>query len=346
MHTWAVYTPVKDELRLKEWITYYTNMGVDLFIVLDDFSKIPVESYFEELGVLNYEIIHPATPNWNYSTLTQSTQGSYSRTLAITEHVLPICKKYNIEYLLQVDSDEFLFLNAFSDMRDLINHYAPFDELKINWLLFDHNNIKDSEGLSLIKLFTRSQLYLNIYTKTFTKVSSIQGGLNAHAFQLQNNSVRKNIFNNVIPPGMCVPFPHEYINKVCYKNCPVFVAHYVYKSIRDFVEKKCCRIDGNFRFIFLNHPVSRVNIIKFHTENTNKIIDYIYEVVQPQSPAQTDIINEMEANCELLSLFKPCYLKYYKMYNCKVIISRRRFRFPTTFFDYVENLSLVNHIAK
>ena len=49
MYKLAIYSPVKDEIRLKEWITYYKKLGIDLFIIMDDYSKISPKTYFEEL---------------------------------------------------------------------------------------------------------------------------------------------------------------------------------------------------------------------------------------------------------------------------------------------------------
>ena len=51
MSKWAVVSPVKDEIRLKEWILYYTKLQVDLFIIIDDYSTIPVKTYFDELNI-------------------------------------------------------------------------------------------------------------------------------------------------------------------------------------------------------------------------------------------------------------------------------------------------------
>ena len=89
----AIYTPVKDELYLKEWILYYKKLKIDLFIIADDFSKIPVENYFKELNISNYEIIKHIEPNWNEKTLERNTKGSYLRTKIYNEHIIPICKK-------------------------------------------------------------------------------------------------------------------------------------------------------------------------------------------------------------------------------------------------------------
>ena len=169
----AIYSPVKDETRLKEWIFYYKKLEIDLFIILHDLSKISPKVYFKELNITNYVIIKKDKPNWDYKTLKRNVIRSYSRTTIFDDHIITLCKEHNIDYLLQFDSDEFLYLNKFKTIQEMLNHYQPFDELNINWLVFSDNCLKKNETNSLIKSSNKSGRYLNIYTKSITKVSSI-----------------------------------------------------------------------------------------------------------------------------------------------------------------------------
>ena len=126
----AIYSPVKDETRLKEWILYYKKLEINLFIILDDFSKISPKVYFEELNMTNYVIVKGDKPNWDYETLKRNVVGSYVRTKVFDDYIIPICKKHNIDYLLQFDSDEFLYLNIFKNIQEMLHYYQPFDEFK------------------------------------------------------------------------------------------------------------------------------------------------------------------------------------------------------------------------
>ncbi len=63
----------------------------------------------------------------------------------------------NIDYVFHCDADEFLFFNNnFKNniKKKAIKFYEPFDELRINWLLFGHNKKKVNKTNSLIKEFT------------------------------------------------------------------------------------------------------------------------------------------------------------------------------------------------
>mgnify|MGYP005650352437 FL=1 len=132
----AIFTPIKDELRLKEWLSYYSKMNIDLFILRDNNSKIPVEQYCKELNIKNVEIL------WD-----DRKSDSYIENNKIKENIVPLCNKHNIDYLITIDADEFLYLNKFSTIQEMMNYYQPFDELNINWLLFSDSPTEDSDSL-------------------------------------------------------------------------------------------------------------------------------------------------------------------------------------------------------
>ena len=64
-----------------------------------------------------------------------------------------------------------------------------FYELNINWLIFNDNCLKENKTNSLIKSSNKSGKYLNVYTKSITKVSSIITGRNAHNCTIKEKSV-------------------------------------------------------------------------------------------------------------------------------------------------------------
>jgi len=315
----AIYSPVKDETRLKEWILYYKKLEIDLFIILDDFSKISPKVYFEELNMTNYVIVKGDKPNWDYKTLKRNVEGSYSRTKVFDNHIIPICKKHNIDYLLHFDSDEFLYLNKFKNIQEMLHHYQPFDELNINWLIFSDMCLKENKTNSLIKSSNKSGKYLNHYTKSIIKVSSIITGRNAHNCLIKENSVIKNILNKIISSleNNCV----VNIGKFSYKKAPIFIAHYVYKDITNYVEKKLIKIDGNFTGIFSKWYFSdpdnveirkeKQDLIKYHTEHKNDLIDYIYSL------RTKDEINikKLENKHKVFKKNKEYYKRYYTFYG-------------------------------
>ena len=351
MSKWAVVSPVKDEIRLKEWILYYTKLQVDLFIIIDDYSTIPVKTYFDELNINNYEIIILNEPTLNSDTLLISWN---TRTSAIKDNVLPICNKHNIDYILYIDADEFLYLNKCKNMQEVIQYYQPFDELKINWLLFNNYGLKTNETNSLIHTFTLSQKYINKFTKSFIKVSSIVTGLDAHSCLLHSPYISKNIFNNInIPKPSCTTtFKFSDINEIHYINCPLFIAHYVYKSIREFVERKLCTDGGNFCSLFSKidktlayNLESKKHIINFHINNKEDVINYIYLILKNDNTQEELMeIQQLEDKHMLLKTYAISYKNYYSGHDASPYILNKLIP-PINFFEYTENLLLKNFIS-
>ena len=357
----ALYSPVKNEKRLKEWIIYYKNLEIDLFIIKDDFSEISPKVYFEELNITNYEIIEGCEPYWNSITLRSSVK-SYARTKIFDDHIIPLCKKHNIDYLLQFDSDEFLYLNYFKNIQEMLNHYQPFDELNINWLIFYDNCLKENKTNSLIKSSNLSGKYLNRYTKSITKVSSIITGRNAHNCLIKKNSVIKNIWNQIIPSleNKCGFFKKKnsvikniwnqiipslenkcgFFKNFSYNKAPIFIAHYVFKDIKNYVERKLCADDGNFNLIFNKYYDSdpktieeKQKLIKYHKENKNDLIDYIYYL------RNGDVMNikKQEDKHKLFEKNKEFYKRYYTSYGHDF-----ENKLPNKEYYYTENILLIN----
>lgn len=315
----ALYSPVKDETRLKEWILYYKKLGIDLFIIMDDYSKISPKTYFEDLNMNNYEIIKANKSNWDYKTLKRNYEGSYCRTQIFNDHIIHLCKKHNIDYLLHFDSDEFLYLNKFKNIQEMLNHYQPFDELNINWLIFNDNCLKENKTNSLIKSSNQSGKYLNFYTKSITKIDCIITGRNSHNCTIKEKSVIKNILNKIIPSlkNNC----SFNLDNFSYKEAPIFIAHYIFKDIINYVEKKLITIDGNFNSIFKKWFKSDPNdkkiieekqdLIKYHIIYKNDLIDYIYSL------RQKDKINikNLENKHKVFKENKHYYKRYYTFYG-------------------------------
>lgn len=340
----ALYSPIKNEIRLKEWILYYEKLKIDLFIILDDFSEISPKTYFEELNMNNYEIIKKDKPYWDPITLTLKEVGFYMNKKIFDDHIIPLCKKHNIDYLLHFDSDEFLYLNKFKNIQEMLNHYQPFDELNINWLIFSDMCLKENKTNSLIKSSNESGKYLNGYTKSITKVSSIITGRNAHNCLIKKNSVIKNILNEIIPT---VEYCSVNLGNFLYKEAPIFIAHYIFKDITNYVEKKLCADGGNFNSIFNNKYNSDPNnqrilkkkqdLIKYHITHKNDLIDYIYSLRKKKEIN----INKLENKHKVFQKNKENYKRYYTFYGHDF-----ENKLPNGEGYYIKNKLLINFFYK
>ena len=179
----AIHTPVKNEHCLKEWILHYKNLGFNYFIIFDDKSDIPVETYFKNINV-DFTILRDEQPVFDISFVKKNR--SFSRKELLEDKVFPLCREKKIDYLAIFDADEYLYFKNFKDVNQMIDYYNPFDTIKINWLIYkcDKYEIKNN---SLKNEFLYSQRYLLSYYKSLTKVSSILSSVHnsAHYISLK-----------------------------------------------------------------------------------------------------------------------------------------------------------------
>ena len=149
-----------------------------------------------------------------------------------------------------------------------------------------------------------------------------------------------------------IHFKFSDINEIHYINCPLFIAHYVYKSIRDVVENKFCKNDGNLISIFntiyenLNYNLeSKKEILNFHNNNKEDVINYIYLLLNKYNTQEELVeIQQLENKHDLLKTYAMSYKNYYSAYDNPPYILNN-LKPHINFFEYTENLLLKNFIS-
>jgi hypothetical protein len=232
----CVYVNVKNELRIAEFIKYYINLGIDYFIIMDDDSieDVNITLINNNIDTHIYNVLYTNKRRFLY--------GVYNSKDHWDNELLPILHKNNIDYVLHVDADEFLYLNKFKNIHELINYYSPFDSLVINWLLFGSNNLSINETDSIIYSFNKSDNKLNPYVKSLTKVSSINTNTNEgfcpnpHVLNINSNGITKNILNKCIPKNYNKLT--ENLPIVEYNKVPIYIAHYIIQDTTTYIHRK------------------------------------------------------------------------------------------------------------
>ena len=232
----AIYVNVKNEKRIIEFIKYYIKIGIDYFIILDDDSTEDVNEVLikNNINTSIYEVM--------YTNGRKFLHGIYNSKELWDNELIPILNKNNIDYVLYVDADEFLYIGKFKNINDLIYHYSPFDSLKINVLHFGSNDIIENNTDSIILQFNKSATNISDWVKCLTKVSSICSDKNKgftsnpHVLNVYNG-ITKNILNNIVDSTVRLTEPIE--NKH-YKSVPIYIAHYMCQDITTYIERKTC----------------------------------------------------------------------------------------------------------
>jgi len=230
----GLYINIKNELRMVEFIKYYLKIGIDYFIIFDDDSEKNIKDVLEENNIDNkiYSLLYSNGRNFM--------RDVYNTNTLWKNEIIPILKDKNIDYVLQVDADEFLFINKFSNIRDLVNYYEPFDSLKINWLIFGSNYILKNNSDSVINCFLRSSKKLSWYVKSLTKVSSIVTDKyhSSHVIAVKDGSILKNSLNKIISKENAGNIQEGEVKHFDYDKVPTYIAHYMLQDPFSYIERK------------------------------------------------------------------------------------------------------------
>jgi hypothetical protein len=277
----AVYIIIKDEKYIVEFIKYYLKIGFDYFIILDDNSTIDYISLFDKNKIdKNIYCIH-TTKNFKL-TNQYIFLHEYKSSFFVSNFLYSILINNNIDYVLQVDADEFLFIkddntnndidNTNNDINKIINKFYPFDSLRINWLIFGSNGLLSNDSDSIIQNFTKCDDKLNQYTKSLTKVSSIDkkellnGNISAHYLPIYTNSIVKNILNNLVRDN-------EVLIDIESNEQNIYLAHYVNQDFNSFIKRKILRLD------MFKNEVENIDLAKKYLyDNLNEFTEFIRKV--------------------------------------------------------------------
>ena len=194
-----------------------------------------------------------------------------------------------IKYLIDfIDIDEYLVMQTFDNVKEMIKKYLPFDIIKLNWVLFGNGKHKnDPLNNSLIENFKYSRNVPFHAIKSLGKTSKIssQNGNNPHIFPMfnSNNLIIKNC-NNTISKNDIYHSELETLSTNI-KDIPIYIAHYFIQSTETFLKRRYFRIDRPIKDANRELIINNFEVIKdiFHN----------YDVNHPLVKDNKDILNCM-----------------------------------------------------
>ena len=234
-----LFTNVRDEKNMKEWCAHHLLLGFDYICIFDHKSQIPLQKEFIHFDK-RISIVRCEWPNPVKNPLMKQS--------------VNIAKQLNIDWLLYLDADEFLVLNAFQNVKHMLTIFKNADSLAINWLMFGSNNHKKEPNGTIIENYTKSDLLLNKHVKSFVRPSQVTNITNPHFFNIRNPdrrvSMQYNVMNQQHPEFNELPI--EYTKSTAY------IAHYLYQSEETYINRK------------LNLPRDDVNAFRNKEENIHQ----------------------------------------------------------------------------
>lgn len=226
----VIFTKMKNESTIEEWLIYHLKLGFSFVFIYDDHSIKSIETILENSKYKNfiknkYEIITAKKLGLDIKKTYLELRNE------ICEKIIP--KLNNFDFTLKIDVDEFLVLNKFSNLDQLIDFYEDFDLLQINWLIFGNNgHVKLINKKTILDKFTKSNVRLHSAIKSFCRSTNINQTINAHCFSLKSNTIIKNILNEVEQNTQSNSVKCEY------SDAKVFIAHFMVQDCYTFVYRK------------------------------------------------------------------------------------------------------------
>jgi len=216
----ALFTNARNEKHIKEWAAHHLLIGFDLIFIFDHKSTFPLSLRFKNFDK-RVKII-----NVSYLELPIKLQ--------LMKVASNMGKKYNVEWMLYLDCDEFLILNKqFIGVKHFLNHYNYAHSLGVNWLMFGSNNlVKDPDGL-ILENYTKSELILDKHVKTFVRPNEVLDVSNPHHYIIKNNLKMYGINNKILSGNVAFnPLP------ILFYKSPAYIAHYVTQSEETYIKRK------------------------------------------------------------------------------------------------------------
>ena len=236
----VICSSVRNEQRILEWVNYYYKIGVNHIILLDDndYEDNTLNQCLKNINPSLFTIIKDKS-----KTNLEHIKCNYTHSKEHwTTNIQPCLKQLNATYLFKIDADEFLYLNKFKNIQEMIEFYEPFDSILINWLLFGGSYLKRNDKNTITNVFTKSDNNLHFHVKSLAKVNSIiDFNNNSHTFRLKNNSIIKDIDNNIVnfnqDSKKSIDITSHKLPDMNYKN-RIYIAHYISQDYYTFIQRK------------------------------------------------------------------------------------------------------------
>ena len=261
-----LFTNIRNEMHMKEWCAHHLLLGFDYICIFDHKSTIPLQKEFQNfdkrVSIIRCEWQNPVK-------------------IPLMKQSINIAKQLNIDWILYLDADEFLVLNVFKNIKQMLTIFKHADSIAINWLMFGTNNHKKDPSGTIIENYTKSDLKLNKHVKSFVRPSQVTTISNAHFYNIINPllrvSIQNNVMNSIHPEFNECPVEYFKVNE--------YIAHYVYQSEETYINRKL-KLPTDDTNVFRNKDK---NIHQHHNEvnNTSVIDKYLYQIKDVLSSSTT-----------------------------------------------------------
>ena len=261
----AIFTRFNDNKNIIEFMKYHYSIGIDkIFIYNDGLCNIEriCQKYFPKTKENNYTYPFDI---FYYNWIDKNDIVTLNTSIRFYELVINRVKNYNdkfgsIDYLVHIDTDEYITLKKFNNVHELINHYKPFDQLYLNWVFFGDSNIykvvyndsnkkehRNGKWLHLEPILHINRLSDDRISsndiKSIVNLKTCISARNPHYFTkfTVSDPIIKDVFNNIQPlsPTIQLKGPDGSIWKNdSLDELPCYLSHFICITCHDFFYRR------------------------------------------------------------------------------------------------------------
>lgn len=220
-----LFTNARDEPNIAEWIAHHLLLGFDKIVIFDHLSIQPIQ--------------HTLETNFDNKVQVIRKIGSGNIKEIFGREAIQIAKDFKASWMLYLDADEFLVINKYSNVKELLSQFRFADALSINWLLFGSSNHKMQPKGLLTENFVMCDKLLNNHVKTFVRPERVANHflLNPHFYRITNPNRSFAATGNKMPLG-----PFNNIRRI-FTQTTAYIAHYYVQSEEEYIRRKCRKMD-------------------------------------------------------------------------------------------------------
>ena len=176
-------TNARNETCIYEWVAHHLLLGFDHVHVYDHKSIVPIHSWKHD-SRLTVERCHLENPV----------------KLVLMNRAVRMAQQQGFDWMLYLDADEFLCIQAFSNVKSMLAHFFYAHSLSINWVMFGSNfhDKTPSEGL-LIEKYTQSNRHVDMHVKTFVRPNEVIQAQNPHFYKIYSSHRMFHISGKIMP---------------------------------------------------------------------------------------------------------------------------------------------------
>jgi hypothetical protein len=354
----AIFTRFNDNRNIIEFMKYHYSIGINKIFIYND-GKCNIEKickkYFPKTKDNNYT--HPFDI-FNYDWIDKNDIVTLNTSIKFYESVINHVKRSgSIDYLIHIDTDEYITLQKFNNVNELINYYKPFDQLYLNWVFFGGSNIykvdynHDNTKIKDHKDWLHLEPILHINKMSDDRISSNDiksivnlktciSARNPHYFTkfTVSNPIVKDIFNNIQPlsPTIELKGPGGSIWKNdSLEELPCYLSHFICITCHDFFYRRFHYKHGYRTSRLIDEYKDEVNVKEFLKYNLSFIIRCSILGLLPEQ-IKMELVSRNFINNDKLAQFVYRISSFYNSHNKNVIKNNH-------FSNFIKNNNSIYH---